>query len=224
MSLLALTTLCKYIKDKEKLSFFNKFTGWFLVDHLFEEYKKTSGKFFTCNKDFRRLILNLCKTVRNITFWSQVITLSEFMLLAIILVGLTWVMVLQLTRKSNRHNFVDLIFLYFYVSLNVLLTIKLYKLFTNYDLLIILKILVLLFIIILSCQLIYLLPLKIHSLITKNSKNQTTYLKILSYILLTGFLTIIFFYNLFMTNDQNNNFVIEITTTYTLLNAFKTFL
>jgi len=212
MTIIASTILVKSIKDHEQLTFFDKLAGWFLLEHVFEEYAKTAGKFFTCNEDFRRLILNLFKTTRNILFWSQLITLTEFTLLITIIIGLSWFLVLQLKLNPKTNKIFDLIFLYFYLTLTLLLLIKLCKTFTKYDFLIIFKGVTILLLITFTFKSTSLTILNFYNKFIKPYHKVITPLKLYTYMVTCFILTIIFIFKIIIYNTLNNNINVELTT------------
>jgi len=211
MTVIASTILIKAIKTRNRLNFFDKLTGWFLLEHLFEEYEKTAGKFFTCNEDFRRLILNLFKTARNIVFWSQLITLTEFALLTTIIVGLSWVLIFQFKLSTKTQRIFDLILLYLYTTVISLLTLKLYKTFTKYDFLMIFKSILLLSSTALIFKLMTLCALRFYKKSINIYQRNTVLLKNFTYILTSTVLGLIFSYKIITDNSINNNFNIEVT-------------
>lgn len=211
MTAIASAILIKSIKNRNQLNFFDKLTGWFLLEHLFEEYEKTAGKFFTCNEDFRRLILNLFKTARNIVFWSQLITLTEFSLLATIIVGLSWVLILHFSLSTKTQKIFDLIFLYLYTTLIGLLTLKLYKTFTKYDFLMIFRSILFLSSTALMFKLTTLRTLNFYKKSINLYPRNAVLLKNFTHIITSTVLGLTFIYKIITNNSINNNFSIEVT-------------
>lgn len=89
----------------DQLGIAKRFLGWFLVEHLFEEYDVNSGKFFLINLDFRMLIKNLAVIIRNFIFLAQSFTPIEFLivnfLLVIVSLGLVNFNSLNVTARGS---------------------------------------------------------------------------------------------------------------------------
>lgn len=85
MSVLCLMILSKSLKTFPDLIFFDNCMGWFLIEHIFEEYNLTAGKFFLINEDFRTLIRNLVVIIRNLIFLAQALNPLEFIVVNLIL-------------------------------------------------------------------------------------------------------------------------------------------
>ena len=81
VSLVSYYVFYKVLFEPNTLSVFDQICGWFLIEHIFEDYEKTAGKFFITNSDFRNLIKNFLIIIRNIVFWSHMLTLLEFLLI-----------------------------------------------------------------------------------------------------------------------------------------------
>ena len=78
MSLLVFVVLVKSLQNFIDLSLFESSIGWFLMEHVFEEYSLTAGKFFLINGDFRTLIKNFIVIIRNIIILPQIFILLEW--------------------------------------------------------------------------------------------------------------------------------------------------
>lgn len=85
MSLSTVMALFNLLNNGELTLSLEKLLGWFLIEHIFEEYNFTAGKFFLINEDFRTLIKNLLIIVRNLTFLAQALDPLEFLIINIIL-------------------------------------------------------------------------------------------------------------------------------------------
>ena len=85
MSLFTVMALFNLLNNGELTLSLEKLLGWFLVEHIFEEYDFTAGKFFLINEDFRTLIKNLLIIVRNLTFLAQALDPLEFLIINVIL-------------------------------------------------------------------------------------------------------------------------------------------
>jgi hypothetical protein len=85
MSVLVLTIFFKSLNNFTELLLFENSLGWFLVEHIFEEYHLTAGKFFLINEDFRTLIRNSIAIVRNFLFLAQALNPLEFLLINLVL-------------------------------------------------------------------------------------------------------------------------------------------
>ena len=79
MSFLTIALVLKLSHNFLGLVAYERFFGWFLVEHVFEDYDLTSGKLFLVSEDFRTLIKNLLVITRNFIFLAQVFTPFEFL-------------------------------------------------------------------------------------------------------------------------------------------------
>lgn len=86
MSLLVFVVLVKSLQNFIDLSLFESSIGWFLMEHVFEEYSLTAGKFFLINGDFRTLIKNFIVIIRNIIILPQIFILLEFFVINILVI------------------------------------------------------------------------------------------------------------------------------------------
>jgi hypothetical protein len=78
--LISYSIVLQTIKSINELNSLNTILGWFLIEHLFEEYNKTAGKFFLINRDFRDLIKNVLIVIRNVVGFAYFLTLLELLL------------------------------------------------------------------------------------------------------------------------------------------------
>jgi hypothetical protein len=85
MSGLCLTILSKSLAPISNLILFESSMGWFLFEHVFEEYHLTAGKFFLINEDFRTLVRNSVVIIRNFIFLAQALNPLEFITIYLIL-------------------------------------------------------------------------------------------------------------------------------------------
>ncbi len=106
------------------LNLLNKIVGWFFIEHVFEEYNKTSGKFFLINKDFRNLLKNLLILNRNILFWSQFLTLTELLLTISLLSLIVYFSIYLICKNKIRGKSKEVLILLYYVFLIYLLLLK----------------------------------------------------------------------------------------------------
>ena len=86
MSWLTGIILIKSLNKFTNLFVLEKSIGWFLIEHVFEEYELTAGKFFIVNDDFRTLIQNFIAILRNILFLAQAFTPLEFFTINFLLI------------------------------------------------------------------------------------------------------------------------------------------
>lgn len=87
MSVLIFMILFESLNNFTDLVLFERSIGWFLIEHLFEEYNLTAGKFFLINEDFRTLIRNSVLLTRNIIFLAQILTPLEFFIINLLLIS-----------------------------------------------------------------------------------------------------------------------------------------
>jgi hypothetical protein len=85
MSLSTVMALFNLLNNGELTLSLEKLLGWFLIEHIFEEYSFTAGKFFLINEDFRTLIKNLLIIARNLIFLAQALDPLEFLIINIVL-------------------------------------------------------------------------------------------------------------------------------------------
>ena len=97
----------------EDLETIENLFGWFLLEHVFEEYETTPGKLFIIYEDFRTLMVNSVRIVRNLLFVVQFFTGQEFFFVNFLLILL--IIINKKTLKFNNFKF----FLTF-IYLNVL--------------------------------------------------------------------------------------------------------
>ena len=123
MSLTSYFVFFNLISGFYQVSVFNKICGWFLLEHIFEEYYKTAGKFFLVNNDFRNLITNLLVLVRNLILWPQLFVFIEllltFLLLNLSVYYIFWF--LKISRVKGK-PFESLLLVYCILILYTLLT------------------------------------------------------------------------------------------------------
>lgn len=86
MSLVVFKLLIKLYLNFYDLIIIDRFLGWFLIEHLFEDYKFSAGKLFLISEDFRTLIKNLVIIVRNFFFLAQAFNPVEFFFINLILI------------------------------------------------------------------------------------------------------------------------------------------
>merc|ERR1712157_233617 len=85
MSLVCYFVLVKLFINLNELHVIDKSIGWFLFEHIYEEYGVSAGKFFLINEDFRSLIKNFLLLARNIILFSFFKTLLEFFFIFLLL-------------------------------------------------------------------------------------------------------------------------------------------
>lgn len=143
LSFVCYFVLAKMILNSYDLSLLDRVLGWFLVEHMFEEYCQTSGKFFFVNNDFRSLTINVVLLLRNLLFFSYFLTLAEFLtffiLVVLCLVPLASVIYRVRNNKAINDTFFTLVLLYFYGCLITLCGLRFYYVFTWFDMLFLLK-------------------------------------------------------------------------------------
>ena len=106
-----------------------KIIGWFLIDHIFEEYKFTSGKFFLINEDYRSLITNIVILTRNLCFFAQLFNPIEFITINILLIIVFFFVTSQhWGHRVKLFVFVSYIFLsQTFLIVNTYLLVQLFK-------------------------------------------------------------------------------------------------
>lgn len=222
MSLLTYFVFYKLLITPYDLDLLNRVFGWFLIEHVYEEYNVTAGAFFFINSDFRTLIKNLLIVVRNIVVWSHILTLTEFVLTISILVLLMYFLFYFLKINKIKNRKTEIIILIYYIFVIYILLLKTFTSFNMVDISFIFKpILILVFCfyaMFVSCKSIF-----NYYENTSNNKNPNfiALIKASFYLLSLVIVTLIFFKSIVFINLINNNFlqefVIKILLVYTYI-------
>ena len=137
--------------NKTYVTSITKFFGWFLIEHIKEDYDKTSGKFFLINEDFRNLIKNLLIVIRNVLIWSHLLTSFEFILTLSILMLLTPFLFYCLKLNRTKNFFLESVLFFYYLLVIFVLSLKLFFSFNWFDLCFIFNPIITLLIVIFIC-------------------------------------------------------------------------
>ena len=86
LSLLSYFIYYNNFYDYESLGVTSIFLGWFLLEHVFEEYGVTVGKLFLVCGDFRVLIINVLLIMRNLLVLFSSFGILKFMVVSLLLV------------------------------------------------------------------------------------------------------------------------------------------
>ena len=194
-----------------------KFFGWFLLEHIEEDYEKTAGKFFITNEDFRRLIKNIFIVVRNVIFWSHLITFLEFILILSILILLIYVLFHFLKVKRIKSILLDCVLLFYYLNIILFLSLNLYFSFDWFDLCFIFNPII---IILLMLGFIKLKVLVYFYDYIINNQNKIIFIKFLLYLILLYIIIISFDLNLIKNNFIQES-VVKILIIYSYVYCFK---
>ena len=124
VSLVSYYVIYKVLFEPNTLSVLDQICGWFLIEHIFEDYNKTAGKFFVTNSDFRNLIKNFVIITRNIVFWSHMLTLLEFLLMLSILLLLVFILYYFFKTKQLQNNFVGIVISIYYIFITYVFVLK----------------------------------------------------------------------------------------------------
>lgn len=127
VSIVLSNILIKSLFFCDSLTVLESSIGWFLIEHIFEEYSLTTGKFFLISEDFRTVIQNFLMILRNVVFLAQSFNPLEFFIINLLLIC-----VLTFYKQTHFYNKVKICVLVTYLFL--------FKsfLFLNYDLIYIL--------------------------------------------------------------------------------------
>lgn len=111
LSFIVFVIIVKLFNSFSDLILVEKIIGWFFIDHIFEEYNFTSGKFFLVNEDYRDLIKNLVALCVFLWFFAQQFIVFEFFFIFSIFVVSFFI------QKSNKKLFIvsSYVFLFFMV-------------------------------------------------------------------------------------------------------------
>jgi len=139
MSLITYFVFYKLLITPYDLNLLNRVFGWFLIEHVYEEYHMTAGEFFFINSDFRTLIKNLLIVVRNILTWSHILTLTEFTLTVSILILLMYFLFHFLKINKIKSKKTEIIILIYYTFVIYILLLKTFASFNMFDIYFIFK-------------------------------------------------------------------------------------
>lgn len=207
----------------ENSYFFHTFSGWFFIEHIFEEYNSTAGKFFLINKNFRTLVKNLLLLNRNILFWPQISKMTEFLLI-IFLLSLFFYCFFHLILENQVTKKKEILLLLYYSTILYVLLLKIFIFFNWFNICFTLKLMLVFFIIFFSVLFAILQTIIFYNywlINLKNLKFKSIFLKKYFYALIIVFL----FFNhcelTFFIHLNNNNFIqeffIQILLPYTYL-------
>ncbi len=202
------------------------FSGWFFIEHIFEEYTITSGKLFLINKNFRTLIRNLLLLNRNILFWPQVSKLAEF-LLSSFLLSLFFYYLIFLIIQNQLLKKKEVTLLLYYLFISYILLLKIFIFLNWFNIYFTLKLVILFFVIFLSILVMFIQIVVFYRYLLFNLKNirsKNVFLKSYFYALSILLLSFNYCKVIFTINLNNNNFIqelfIQILLPYTYLYSF----
>ena len=195
------------------LNLLNRVVGWFFIEHVFEEYNKTAGKFFLNNKDFRNLFKNLLILSRNILLWSQFLTLIELLLTISLLILIIYCLIYLIYQDKVKGKSKEVLILIYYIFLIYVLLLKNVIFLNWFDIFFILKAITILFfvcsIFIFIClNIITFYNLVLYSLRFK--RTQIFFIKSLFYFLTISLLSIVYIRLWSNFNLHNNNIIQEL--------------
>lgn len=125
ISLLVFIVMSNVLQNFNQISDIESSIGWFLIEHIFEEYNLTTGKFFLVSNDFRTLIKNFIMIIRNIIFLAQAFTPLEFFIINMFLVC-----ILIVYKKTRFYNIIKLcVFISYYFLFKSFLFFDYYLIF-----------------------------------------------------------------------------------------------
>lgn len=132
ISLISYFVFYKLFINPADLSLLDRSFGWFLIEHIFEEYSMTPGKFFLTSIDFRTLIKNFLIIVRNVLVWSHFWTLLEFILAISVLILLFFVLFFFFKANTIKKK-KEVAILFYYVSVIYVIILRAFILFNLFD-------------------------------------------------------------------------------------------
>lgn len=215
MSAMCYFALYKGALNPTDLTALDRLFGWFLLEHLFEDYRATAGKFFLNNIDFRTLVKNFLIVVRNIIVWSHFITFSEFLLTGSTLLLLSYFLYCSIKPKNLCTNKTTITIFTYYTLIFYFLFLKIIKTFNLFDLCLIFKPISLLVSVFAAIHVTFKIFLSIFpNLFTKIFKlsNQIVALKAMYLLLFLTFLYLWAFKSLLCLSYLNDNFFQEFLT------------
>jgi hypothetical protein len=134
MSFVVNLVFSKVLKDKPNLSISERFLGWFFIEYAFERYNQTPGKLFLINEDFRRLVKNVIIALRNIFFFSNLLTFTEFFLYGLLPLALIYLIFFFIKVASVKNQTFKVVIIIYYTLITNILILKLYFQFSLFDL------------------------------------------------------------------------------------------
>ena len=204
------------------------FSGWFFIEHIFEEYTITSGKLFLINKNFRTLTRNLLLLNRNILFWPQISKLAEFLLI-IFLLSLFFYCLIYLIIQNQLFKKKEVTLLLYYLFISYILLLKVFTFLNWFNIYFTLKLIILFFVIFLSILVMLLQTIVFYRYLLFNLKNissKSVFLKSYFYALSILLLSFNYCRVMFAINLNSDNFIqelfIQILLPYTYLYSFYT--
>ena len=115
LTILTYSVYLNYVYELKKINTVEIFLGWFLLEHIFEEYCMTPSKLFLTYEDFRMLIVNIFLLARNIFFMAQFFTPAEFIFINVVLI----IVILKYKKKLKSNVikvFITLIYVFIFNS------------------------------------------------------------------------------------------------------------
>jgi len=226
MALISYSIILQTIESINELNYLNTIFGWFLVEHLFEEYSKTAGKFFLVNRDFRNLIKNVLIVIRNVIGFAYFLTLVELLLSISLLITLIYCLYYLFFINKVKGVKNEMLILAYYSFIIYVLLIKLIISFNWFDVCFLVKsflifsfnFLILYYFYLAICFLFN--QFKCFSKKLKIRQRNVLIVKIPFYLLNMCFLFIILCYIISFTSTQNNNVIQEIFAKILLFYSF----
>lgn len=118
MSYLTFISLFNLLNNLNDFKTFNCTICWFFIEHIYEEYGFTSGKFFFISDDFRTLVKNCLLILRNFTFLAQAFNPLEFIFINILLIS---TLIFYKRKTLKRYVQFGVFVCYYYVFQSFLL-------------------------------------------------------------------------------------------------------
>lgn len=226
MALISYSIILQTIESINELNYLNTIFGWFLVEHLFEEYSKTAGKFFLVNRDFRNLIKNVLIVIRNVIGFAYFLTLVELLLSISLLITLIYCLYYLFFINKVKGVKNEMLILAYYSFIIYVLLIKLIISFNWFDVCFLVKSFLIFYFNFLILYYFYLAicflfnQFKCFSKKLKIRQRNVLIVKIPFYLLNMCFLLIILCYIILFISTQNNNVIQEIFAKILLFYSF----
>ena len=226
MALISYSIILQTIESINELNYLNTIFGWFLVEHLFEEYSKTAGKFFLVNRDFRNLIKNVLTVIRNVIGFAYFLTLVELLLSISLLITLIYCLYYLFFINKVKGVKNEMLILAYYSFIIYVLLIKLIISFNWFDVCFLVKSFLIFYFNFLILYYFYLAicflfnQFKCFSKKLKIRQRNVLIVKIPFYLLNMCFLFIILCYIILFISTQNNNVIQEIFAKILLFYSF----
>ena len=199
------------------MTIIEKILGWFLQEHIREDFNMTAGKRFMVNADFRnKFLINIVKITRNFIIWSHLITILELITLIFTIFFLLYLTGIHVcSRYGKEYNYTRKDFLLFlFVSLLIYQLGQIYCIFDFYfigqPLCICFSTFCIVIFVLLNIYLLYIYVYFFKSKHYNNFKKKFYIMKFFFYLIFSFMILYILYKIIIYENKSNNNFCQEL--------------